>query len=277
MPIDPQQQFRERYDKYVASQQELRGKAGTPAPTPGSKISKKVIIFLGVVAIAFGGGALYALNVNNSGPQVATDNSAKTVTTSQVTDAEIDAELQKIWGPYYSQVQNDSKYRNAAKEQVKLQHAANKLGVNQSSVSSEGDSQVSLQDAVTAKVVNSKTVDIASIYRITGPNYAAVQKKITDSLEQIRQRVLQGQTIQSAYDKLKNTPGFYTPITIQNNVNVTQDSGWAPVFATAIFSLNVGQVTNVVNSGSGAYMVAQVVGENKTNYNSLQSFLKTQQ
>lgn len=301
MPIDPQQQFRERYDKYVASQQELRGKAGTPAPAPGSKISKKVIIFLGVLALAFGGGALYALNVNNSGPQVATDNPAKTVTTSQVTDAEIDAELQKIWGPYYNDAKNNPEYREAARQNILQQHAIenatkkynisvspqtvastqSELFGNSNSIANVGSQDTAVtqdlltQQAIEKKVVTWRTVDIASSFKSYGPTFNIDKQKAIDSLSKIRTLLLQGKTMQQAFTLSRNTQGFDRGLTIQENVYVTKTSGWSPKFVNAIFSASTGNVTPVITSDD-AFMVARVTGENNTSYNSYAEWLSTQ-
>lgn len=278
--MDPQQDFKSRYDKYIAGRnQTVSGSSSTPPKKRTFSPNKFYFlgIFVGILLIL----PVTYLYLSNQVKQ--SDTTQVASTPSAITDAQIDTELKQIWGPYYAQVKDNPTYIAQAKKNIQIRTAAKKEGIGTSSIASSDSknyaaAQNQLQNTVEEEVVNSRTINFVSVFKNPlSPDYARNKTLAVNSLEKIQSLIEQGETMEDAYNQAKRTPGFDQSVRYFSNEVVTKDSGWNKQFKDAIFALQPGQTTPIVISPGGSFMMGTVTAANNSPYNSLNAWLDAQQ
>lgn len=274
--MDPQQDFKSRYDKYIAGRnQTISGSSSTPPKKRAFSPNKFYFlgIFVGVLLIL---PVTYLYFAN----QVKPTDTTQVASTDSITNAQIDKELQQIWGPYYNSVKNDPKYRELAKKQI-IQNNIINQGLKENGIvftaESEKDNPFKEENALATRVVNSMTIDFAFVF--INPDASAYQSnvaKVTYSYDLIKSFISQGKTMQEAYDQAKKDKGFYSRITITNDKLAFEDS-FDPSISKKLFTYKKGETTSIINSGGGTFILAKVRDTNVTPYATLNEWIAVQE
>lgn len=307
-PNDPMSQFRERYQQYVET------KAPSSPPVMNASGGKGFFnkfyvqgLIVGVVII--GSGVLVYLNFKPSTQNnVAANPTPKPIAQVtqapkkiEITEDQIDAEMQRIWGTYYTEVKDNSEYRNEAKKKIQNEilvsnavktyaialtneDVTNKktsmFGSNSRIASTDNSSNPLVKDILIRqelekKVATWRIIDMAASFKAQDSSFESEKKKALDSLDKIRTLLQSGKTMKEAYDEAKTSPDFDKGLTIEENVYVTKGMDWSPNFSNAIFGANKGDITHVT-SAVDSFMVAKITDGNNGQYNSYDDWLAAQ-
>ena len=280
--MDPQNQFKDRYEKYIQQRNlQMENTANIPPPS-SKKFSPNKFYVLGVIlgflVIVPVGAFLFLSNQLNTQTQNTVSVEEKSLTSS-LTKAEIDSEMKKIWGPYYDQAKNDPKLRAAAAENIQIRQAAIKAGISNSKISSTEDAsyqtlQNKTEDSLEKQVVNSRTIDFVSVFKNPlSDTYDKDASEAVDTLNQIRALTTQGESLEEAYNQIKNSASFDPTIKLFTNEYVTKNSSWNPLFKDAFFMLKPGQTSQVLVSPGGSIILAQVKEANNSKYDSVNQYI----
>lgn len=279
--MDPQSQFKDRYEKYVQQRNsQMLNTVNIPPSSKKFSPNKFYVlgIILGILVIAPIGAFLFLSDQLNNPTQNTVSVEEKSLTSLSSND-EIDREMQKIWGPYYEQAKNDPKLRTAASENIQLRQAALKAGVSNSKISSAENTsyqevQNKTEENLEKQVVNSRTIDFVSVFKNPlSTNYEQEASKAVDTLNQIRAQTTQGKNLEEAYAQVKNSASFDPTIKLFTNEYITKNSGWNPLFKDAIFMLKPGQTSQVLVSPGGAIILAYVKEANDSKYDTVNQYI----
>jgi parvulin-like peptidyl-prolyl isomerase len=279
--MDPQSQFKDRYEKYVQQRNsQMLNTVNIPPSSKKFSPNKFYVlgIILGILVIAPIGAFLFLSDQLNNPTQNTVSVEEKSLTSLSSND-EIDREMQKIWGPYYEQAKNDPKLRAAASENIQLRQAALKAGVSNSKISSAENTsyqevQNKTEENLEKQVVNSRTIDFVSVFKNPlSTNYEQEASKAVDTLNQIRAQTTQGKNLEEAYAQVKNSASFDPTIKLFTNEYITKNSGWNPLFKDAIFMLKPGQTSQVLVSPGGAIILAYVKEANDSKYDTVNQYI----
>lgn len=282
--MDPQSQFKDRYEKYVQQRNSQMVNTANIPPSPPKKFSPNKFyvlgIIIGVLVIAPVGAFLFLSDQLNTSTQNTVSVEEKPLTGSS-TKAEIDREMQKIWGPYYEQAKNDPKLRAAAAENIQIRQAAIKAGISNAKIASTGNAdyqevQNKTEDSLEKQVVNSRTIDFVSVFKNPlSSNYEQETSNAVDTLNQIRAQTTQGKSLEEAYNQVKNSASFDPTIKLFTNEYVTKNSNWNPLFKNAFFMLKPGQTSQVLVSPGGSIILAQVKEANDSKYDTVNQYINS--
>lgn len=272
--MDPQDQFKKRYEDFIAQRQQVTTGVNNPQSKTRSPFNKfyALGIILGIVIIL---PALFLFMRQN------TYNGSEIASTDSTT--ELSNELKLMMGNTVSEAQSKPETLKRAQRNIKLKKEAQKLGVSlpqQIAASSTTGPQtysldeLTLQKALEKKVVTSRTIDFVSTYVIPTGDYKTVEAKVKSNLEFIRQELRSGRSVTVAYANLVKKLGQDPKYNVVQNAYVTPDSGYSSGFITALFKAKNGEVTQVIQSNGTDFMVAKVLGEVNTKYKSLAAWEK---
>ncbi|HMS22921.1 MAG TPA: hypothetical protein PKA38_04150 [Candidatus Levybacteria bacterium] len=282
--MDPQSQFKDRYEKYVQQRNSQMVNTANIPPSSPKKFSPNKFyvlgVIIGVLVIAPVGAFLFLSDQLNTSTQNTVSVEEKPLTGSS-TKAEVDREMQKIWGPYYEQAKNDPKLRAAAAENIQIRQAAIKAGISNAKIASTGNAdyqevQNKTEDSLEKQVVNSRTINFVSVFKNPlSSNYEQETSNAVDTLNQIRAQTTQGKSLEEAYNQVKNSASFDPTIKLFTNEYVTKNSNWNPLFKNAFFMLKPGQTSQVLVSPGGSIILAQVKEANDSKYDTVNQYINS--
>lgn len=285
--MDPQEQFKERYKAYVSQRGVLvnASPSNVPPPPPPKKFSPNKFYVLGVIVgfLLLTPLVSYIYFVNKATPpSKIASNEQQTTTSTQPTDAQINAQMQKIWGSYYDKVKNDPKYRDAAKQnlinQQLIQNGLAQNNIKMTSVSGDTLSQQQQKEEtlLMPKVLNNRNIDYAFVFvNPEDPNYDTNVAKINTSYNLLKAQISQGKTMQQAYTAVKSDPRFFKPIAITTSRLIYKNT-FEKSISDKIFTFTKGQTTDLIDSGGGTFILAHVNSANNTPYNTMDEWLTAQ-
>lgn len=282
--MDPQQQFKERYNSYIEQRNSQVGPASSSPPPSPKKYSPNKFYVLGVIVglliIAPVVSYLFLANkVSNPSSKVA-ENSQTSIT--QPSEQDIDVEMQKIWGSYYEQNKNNPKLREIAKQnlikQRIVQQGLSQNKIQMSSIASDNPLEQAQreEDILQQNVLTSRTLDYAFVFlNPESPTYETDANKVKFSYDLLKKYIAEGKTMEQAYDLAKTDPGFFDRITITNN-KVAYKNSFDKTISDKIFTYKKGQTTDIIDSGGGTFILGDITDSNDTPYATMDEWINAQ-
>lgn len=292
--MDPKDTFKERYNEYLEGRdKQLAGSSlsKTSTPTKTRAFSPNKFYVLGIIAglMIVGPVGAYLILSNqitqNAPPSQISSVNVKQVSNTQVTDAQIDQEMQTIWGQYYETAKNNPKLRAAAKKNIEIRQAAQKVGAISSKTASDEttsyqETQNQINKDLTEKVVTLRKINALSGFIALNPDspdtYTKNLAQAKTSLEAIRSlMVSKNESLPQAFSEIKKTGKYYTKFALQEDVTVTFDNKWDQPFLNKIMGSKANEVSPVIQS-FGSLLLFQVLTAKNTPYKTLDAYLKMQ-
>lgn len=282
--MDPQKQFRQRYNEYVSQRSSQIIPTNSSTPSSSKKFSPNKFYVLGIIVglliVAPVASYLYLTNKMTTGTSQVAENKRTTIT--KPSEKDIDNEMMKIWGKYYEENKNDPKLREVAKQNIIKERlivqgiAENKIQMSSIASDNPLDQELRSEDALKQKVLNNKTIDYAFVFiNPDSSKYESDVEKIMYSYNLIKQYIAEGDSMEKAYERTKIDPNFYDRITITTDKIVYEDS-FDKTISDQIFKYTTGQTTNVIDSQGGTFILAHINNSNKTPYSTLEEWLNAQ-
>lgn len=271
--MDPQQQFKDRYNKFIEGRNQQIVKAQTPPPQKRTPINK--FYALGILAgiiiilpITF----LFLRQNAYKGERIASS-------PTEVSNEALESQMRLMWGSYYDSVKDNPKIRANAKKQL-IESRLNATALNQPGSSSIVEESTTdpfkIQADVMKKVLTWRNIDYAFVFiDPTSPDYQSNVAKITYSYNLLLKYLSQGKSMQEAYDTAKKDSGFFQPITITRNFLAYKESLDASL-SIPLFKYKKGQNTNII-SGGGTFIIAHINDSKDTSYSTLNQWYAAQQ
>lgn len=223
----------------------------------------------------------------------------------RITTKDLVKEIKLVWGVYAEQQEQDEQsQQNALKkitEREIIEQEAKKLGISVSDdeinareselISQAGGIEtynniiasngwtpqeqrnkvkdIILKEKLTDKVVAWRLVEKVSGFRSPElKDYETQKANLRQSLEEVLKLMSTGASAKDAYEQVKNTFGTDPFIVLAEQEKVNRGDGWAVEFTQALFNTHKGEITQVVETRGGSMMVAKILDENDTPYES---------
>ncbi|MGE5041416.1 MAG: hypothetical protein ACM3IJ_00765 [Candidatus Levyibacteriota bacterium] len=281
--MDPKQQFQQRYQEYVSKQP-------TAYVTPKKAFFNKFYVqglLVGLVIVV--SGVLVYLNFKPGTPPPPQANKIVAVPSPTpkaaitVTDAQIDLEMQRIWGEYYQKVKDDPKLKDLAKKnlikRLSLETAVSKYNIDLSSIASDnpGEKDLQSEQEVAKKVLSWRNIDYAYVYiDPTNPKYKDYPEKAIYSYSLIKANLEKGDSFKDAYTTASKDPKFFKPIVAYYN-KLFFKNDWGKNVSQELFKHTKGQTTDLIApSAGGVYVLAYINDSNDTQFATMDEWIKSQ-
>ncbi|MBP7832712.1 MAG: hypothetical protein KA035_02975 [Candidatus Levybacteria bacterium] len=281
--MDPQSQFKQRYESFINSRKEQTQKATIPAVKSHHPFNKYYLFGLLIGALILLPGLFVILRNNTQqGTPIPPASQNPQVTAEAITDDEIYQELVAMVGMEAKEALNNPDLKSQARRNILKRRALQKISSTEDNTSiAQEDTPINyslnlLQTELDLEkaVVTSRTADYVSTYVAPNNNYSAEAKKVKDNLEYIRTQMNQGKTVTQAYEALVQRLGADPKYNISQNAYITKDSGYSSGFVTTLFRTAKGKVTPVIESNKTDFMVAKIINAVNTKYNNLAAWEK---
>lgn len=270
--MDPQDQFKQRYNNFIAQRQQQVTGVNNPQSKTRSPFNKfyALGIIVGIVIIL---PAVFLFLKQNS----YNGSSGISSTNASISSSELTSELKQIVGS--ADAKTDPQIVKTAERNILMRRAAQKLGVLPASIASESKTnyaltQFSNQQALEKKVISSRTIDFVNVYITPVGNYSSVQTDVSDNLTFIRNELIAGKSIKTAYASLVAKLGSDPKYRVEENFYLTKASGWNPVYVSALFAAKKGDITQVIDAKGTNYMVAKIKNAVDSKYSSFATWEK---
>jgi len=226
-----------------------------------------------------------------SGP----NDSEKIVNGLEVTNEEINQRIKDEYGDSYQKYVNDAAIISQTKNQLLKEKVIQKeatrqnITISQTTINNalkEENRQDTyynrtaiynrlLEEAVKQAVISWRKIDAVTVFRNPlASNYTVLLNDAKNKLGQMREVILNGSSIESAYNQI-NTPKDNSLI-LQQEVLVTKNSGWIKALYEPLFQLKNGDISEVVDSESGSLILAKIIDANDTPYDNFDSWYENQ-
>lgn len=302
--MDPRTEFTKRYQEYIR-QREMRLKplqdhaapehVGSPSSGPKLKLGYAVfaLVALSVPATMLLLNQTQDIRQRASGPDnVVPQGAVKQVGATYITASDIDFRLQILYGTNSAKFKDDFSIRQfildqlirekiiqqeAAKYNIRVTDSeindkAHELGITLSFDKTKVFNMV-LEDKLKNKVVAWRELDYLIAYKEAAYNSPSVVgiKKI---LSVVKSDIDNGKTMKEAWTNSRDSSSTLgKTISLISQAKVYHDS-FAQRLSNKIFSVKVGQTTEVLDSGGGVFVLAKILDSNNSAYNTFDDWYK---
>lgn len=267
--MDPQSQVKERYENFIKSRQ-IQGNIQQPVNSskPHHPFNKfyGLGLMLGVLILLPVTFVLLRSNTYDKGVST-TISSATNISDQELTNELILMQQRNI---------SDDQVKKQAIRNILLKRAAKKELAQQvaSLDSNYALSIFATESELEKKVVTSRTVEYVNVYIVPDKNLITKQKVALENLTFIKNELQKGRNMKTSYANLVKKLGKDPKYSVVENAYITKESAFLPEYITAIFKLNKGGISPVINAKGTNYMVVKATNAVNTKYNSFSSWEK---
>lgn len=279
--MDPQSQFKQRYEAFVNSRKEQTQKANIPVSKSRHPFNKYYLFGLLIGALILLPGLFVILKNNTQQGTPIPPAQAPREIAETVSDDEIYQELVAMVGIEAKEALNNPDLKSQARLNILKRRALQKISSTENTSVAQENTPINYslrllqtQLALEKAVVTSRTTDYVSAYVAPNDNYTTQAKKVKENMEFIRSQMTQGKSVVQAYNALVQKLGADPKYNVSQNAYITKDSGYSSGFVTTLFKTDKGKVTPVIESNKTDFMVAKIINAVNTKYNNLAAWEK---